>query len=226
MVQFDLGAEEVVVDVLLPLVAEEGDNVPEVGVPCSQLAGGEQVRAGTRAHEEPELAGQSAHLADRGVAVHPDNLVNHVPMAGEDAGDEAVGDSLDQVSAHLAAHQEARLVRLDGYHLAGPVPLAEALTHADDSASGADPADHGVGHRAVRQLSERLRAEPRAVLVDVPLRVELLRREIPRLATEFGDLGQGVINVKSPSVMTCAPKAREIASRSPLVPLGMTTSIR
>ena len=26
--------------------------------------------------------------------------------------------------------------------------------------------------------------------------------------------------------MTCAPKAREIASRSPLIPFGITTSIR
>src|SRR5208282_3874413 len=113
------GAEEVVVDVLLPLVAEEGDDVPEARVPRSQLAGSDKVRAGARAHEQPELAGQAAHLADRRVAVHRDYLVDDLPVPGEDAGDEAVGDALDQVPADLAAHQDARLVRLYGDHLAG-----------------------------------------------------------------------------------------------------------
>src|SRR5690348_18478170 len=101
-----------------PLVAEERDDVPQVRAPGPELAGGDQVRAGTRAHEQPELAGQAAHLADRRVAVHRDYLVDEVPVPGEDARDEAVGDALDQVPAGLAAHQQARLVRLDGDQLA------------------------------------------------------------------------------------------------------------
>jgi hypothetical protein len=101
-------------------------------------------------HEQPALAGQATHLADRRVAVHRHYLVDDVPVRGEGTGDEAVGDALDQVPADFAAHQETRLVRLDGDHLAGRVPLAEALTHADDGAAGADPADHGVRHCAVR----------------------------------------------------------------------------
>jgi hypothetical protein len=40
------------------------------------------------------------------------------------------------------------------------------------------------------------RAEPGAVLLDVPLRIELLRREVSRLTAELGDLGQRVIDVK------------------------------
>src|SRR5215470_11433526 len=40
------GAEEIVVDVLLSLVAEERDDVPQARAPHPQLAGGEQVRAG------------------------------------------------------------------------------------------------------------------------------------------------------------------------------------
>src|SRR5260370_39350621 len=86
-------------------------------------------------------------------------------------GDEAVGDALDQVPADLAAHQDARFVRLDGDHPARPVPLAEALTHADDGAPGAHSADHRVRDRAIRQLGERLRAEPGAVLLNLPLRI-------------------------------------------------------
>src|SRR5712692_2857285 len=179
------GAEEVVVDVFFPLVAKERDDVPQAWVPCSQVAGGDQVRAGARAHEQPELAGQAAHLSDRRVAVHRDDLVDDVPVPGEDAGDEAVGDALDEVAANLAAHQGARLVGLDGDDPARWVALAEALAHADDGAPGADPADHGVRDRAAGQLGERLRAEPGAVLLNVPLGVELLRREVSRLAAEF-----------------------------------------
>jgi hypothetical protein len=44
-------AEKVVVDVLLSLVAEEGDDVPQAQVPRSELAGSDQVRAGTRPDE-------------------------------------------------------------------------------------------------------------------------------------------------------------------------------
>src|SRR5690349_25127396 len=112
--------------------------MPEVRVLRSQLAGGEQVRTGSRAHEQPELAGQTAHLGDRRVAVHRDYLVDDVPVPGEDARDEAVGDALDEVPANLAAHQRARLVGLDGDHPARWVALAEAPAPADNRAAGAD----------------------------------------------------------------------------------------
>src|SRR5712692_7364582 len=84
------GAQEVVVDVLLSLVAEERDHVPQARLPRPQLAGGDQVRAGTGAHEQPELPGQAAHLADRRVAVHRDDLVDDLPVPGEDARHETV----------------------------------------------------------------------------------------------------------------------------------------
>jgi hypothetical protein len=47
-----------------------------------------------------------------------------------------------------------------------------------------------------------------------------LRREVSRLAAALGHLGQRVVDVKSPTIITCAPKAREIASRSALIPSG------
>src|SRR5450755_2200542 len=87
-----IGAEEVVVDVFLPLVAEERDDVLKGRVPCTELAGGDEVRTRTRAHEQPELAGQAAHLADRRVAVHRHYLIDDVPVPGENAEDEAVSD--------------------------------------------------------------------------------------------------------------------------------------
>src|SRR5215469_1973916 len=93
------GAEEVVVDVLLSLVAEERDDVPQARAPCAQFAGGEQVRAGAGTHKQPELAGQPAHLADRRLAVDRDYLVDEVPVPGEDAGDKTIGDALDEVPA-------------------------------------------------------------------------------------------------------------------------------
>ena len=39
--------------------------MPQGRVPCSQLAGGEEVRAGTWAHVQPELAGDAAYLGER-----------------------------------------------------------------------------------------------------------------------------------------------------------------
>src|SRR5205814_4018180 len=141
------------------------DNVPEVRVLCSQVAGSEQVCARAGADKQPELACQAAHLADRRVAVHRDYLVDDVPVPGEDARNETVGDALDEVPANLAAHQGARLVGLDGYDPAAWVALAEALAHPHDRAAGADPADHRVRGHIVRQLGEGLRPEPGAVLL-------------------------------------------------------------
>src|SRR5260370_9255733 len=69
------GAEEVVVDVLLPLVAEERDDVPEVRVPRPELAGGDQLPAATRAHEHPALAGQARLLAQRPASFTPAHLI-------------------------------------------------------------------------------------------------------------------------------------------------------
>ena len=70
------GAEEVVVDVFFSLVAEERDDVLELRVPSLGSPGGDEMRAGTRAHEQPKVAGPAAHLADRRVAVHRDYLVD------------------------------------------------------------------------------------------------------------------------------------------------------
>jgi hypothetical protein len=81
--------------------------VPEARVPRSQLAGGDKVRAGTRAYEQPKLAGQAAHLGDCRVAVYWDYFIDNLPVPGEDAGDEAVRDALDEMPADLAAHQRA-----------------------------------------------------------------------------------------------------------------------
>jgi hypothetical protein len=117
------GAEEVVVDVFLPFVAKERDDVPQGRVPRSQLAGSEKVRARTGTHEQPELAGQAAHLGDRRVAVHRDYLIDDVLVPGEDARDEAVGNAFNKVPTNLATHQGARLIGLDGNDPAGSVAL-------------------------------------------------------------------------------------------------------
>src|SRR5713101_5930260 len=48
----------------------------------------------------------------------------------------------------------------------------------------------------------------------------------PGLRPSSAAFASASLTWKSPSVITCAPKAREIASRSPLIPFGITTSIR
>jgi len=97
------------------------------------------VRAGAGTDKQPELAGETAHLADRRAAVHRDYLIDDVPVPCEDAWDKTVGDAFDEVPADLAAHQGARLVGLDGDDPAEGIALAEALAHAHDRAAGADP---------------------------------------------------------------------------------------
>ena len=101
------GAGEVVAEIFLALVAEEGDEGAQFRVALSLAPGSEQVCAGTGADEQPVLASQAAHLGDRGVAVHCDDLIDHLAVPGEDAGNEAVGDALDEVLADLSAHQRA-----------------------------------------------------------------------------------------------------------------------
>jgi len=51
-------------------------------------------------------------------------------------------------------------------------------------------------------------------------------REKPGLAAEFGDLGQRVIDVGVAERHHLRAEGREIASRSPLILSGITTSIR
>jgi hypothetical protein len=119
-----------------------------------------------------DRAERLGHLADHRAAVHRGYLIDNVPVPGEDARDEAVGDALDEVPADLATQEGARLVGLD----------------SESNCCGAEVSRPGGR----------------------------VQRPWP---------GQS-LTWKSPSVNTCAPKAREIASRSPLIPSGITTSIR
>src|SRR6476659_967437 len=180
--------EEVVVDVLLALVAEEGDDVFDVVVVLLEGPGGDQMRPGAGADEQAELFGEASHLGDSLLAVDRDQGVDVAAVAGDDAGHEAVGDAFDQVPANLATHQGAGLVGFDRDDAAARVDRPERLPDADDRAAGADSADDRVGHDAGGQLTQHLRAEPAAVLLDVPLAVELLRGEVARLGTELASL--------------------------------------
>src|SRR5436190_6087040 len=99
--------EEVVVDVLLALVAEEGDDVFDVVVLLPEGPGGDQVCPGAGADEQAELFGEASHLGDSLLAVNRDQGVDVAAVAGDDAGHEAVGDALDEVPADLATHQGA-----------------------------------------------------------------------------------------------------------------------
>src|SRR3712207_1153508 len=82
------------------------------------------------------------------------------------------------VLARLAAQDGARLVRLDGEELCVRVDLAEGLPDADEGAAGSYAHDEGVGDGPFGELGEDLRPEPHAVLLDVPLGLELRGTEI------------------------------------------------
>src|SRR6476620_10483833 len=103
----DALGEEVVVDVLLALVAEEGDDVFDVVVILLEGARGDQVCPGAGADERAELFGEASHLGDSLLAVDLDQGVDVAAVSSDDAGHEAVGDAFDQVPANLATHQRA-----------------------------------------------------------------------------------------------------------------------
>jgi hypothetical protein len=75
-------------------------------------------------------------------------------------------------------------------------------------------------------LAQHLRAEPAAVLLDVPLVVELLRGEVARLGTELASLGQRVGDLKVAERHHLRAERVEMAARSGLIPSGMITSMR
>ena len=78
-------------------------------------------------------------------------------------------------SSHLgdrlhAVHRDRRV--------AARVDRTDRLPDADDRAARADSADDRVRHDPRGQLAQHLRAEPAAVLLDVPFAVEQLRGEV------------------------------------------------
>src|SRR5437773_2276828 len=80
-IQDGLG-EEVVVDVLFALVAEEGDDVLDVVALLLEGPGGDQMCPGAGADEQAEPFGESSHLGDRLLAVHRDQGVDVAAVAG------------------------------------------------------------------------------------------------------------------------------------------------
>src|SRR5918998_2309898 len=187
---------EVVGYVLLALVAEEGDDRLELGVGLAHLAGGDQVRPARRPHEEAVSPGQLLHALDRLAGVHGEGGVHEPLVALEDAGHEAVGDPLYEVLPHLAAQDGRRLRGLHREELDPRVDLAEGLSHAYQGAARAYPHDERVGDGALGELGEYLRPQPHAVLLDVPLRLELRGAEVAVLPPELLGLGQRLVDVE------------------------------
>jgi hypothetical protein len=137
-----------------------------------EFPGSDQVHTRTRADEQAELPGETAHLEDRLLAVDRDQGIDVVAVAGDDARNEAVGDALDQVPSHLATHQRARLVRFDRDDMAPRIDRAKCLPDTDNGAAGPHPANDGVGHNAGRQLSKHLRPQRsghQTIVASVPL---------------------------------------------------------
>src|SRR3712207_1803743 len=120
-------------------------------------------------------------------------------MPLEDAGYETIGDAFYGVLARLAAQDGARLVRLDGEELDPRVDLAEGLADTHQGAARAHPHDERVGDDALGELGEYLRPQPHAVLLDVPLRLELRGAEVAALPPELLSLGQRLVDVEVPN---------------------------
>ena len=107
--------------------------------------------------------------------------------------------------------------------LASPERLADAYERAASS----DAHDKGIGDYAFRKLGQYLRPEPGADLLHVPLALKLCWAEVTWFLPQALSLWRALrLRGKCPISSTSAPKARLIATRSPLMPSGIVTSIR
>src|SRR5918996_500044 len=121
------------------------------------------------------------------------------PMPLEDAGYESIGDAFYGVFARFAAQDGARLIRLDGEELYVRVNRAEGLADAHQGASRAYTHYERVGDGPFGELGEDLRPQPHAVLLYVPLRLELRGTEKAVLPPELLRLGQRLVEVEAPN---------------------------
>src|SRR5215210_348900 len=172
------GLGEVLLDIFLALIAQERDHRAQLGERLLDLPRGEQVRPAARPHEEAVLLGQAAHGVDGFLGVNGEGLAHEASVALEDAGDEAVGDALDQVVPHLPAQDGRGLRGLHREELDVWVDLAEGLPDADERTTRAHTRHHRIRDGALGELGEGLRPQDGAVLLHVPLRLELRREEV------------------------------------------------
>ena len=93
------------------------------------------MRAGAGTDKQPELAGETAHLADRRAAVHRDYLIDDVPVPCEDAWDKSIQQfqkDLKEMQDLVADTSHDLLAKIP--HGSGQTLLREALVVADHNA--------------------------------------------------------------------------------------------
>src|SRR5215210_4087601 len=112
-----VGFGEMVLNVLFPFIAEERDDCLQLRVGRPDFFGGHQVSSAARPDEEAVLLGQTAHALHGLLRVNRQGRVHQPPVALEDAGYEAVDDSLYEVLSHLPAQYGRGLRRLHSKEL-------------------------------------------------------------------------------------------------------------
>src|SRR5215213_3199717 len=95
---------------------------------------------------------------------------------------------------YLTAQDRRRLRGLHREELYVRVDFPERLANPDQGPTGPHTHDHSVGHAALGKLGKYLRPEPRAVLLDVPLALELGRAEVAGVLAKFPGFGQGLVD--------------------------------
>ena len=142
-------SEPVVIDVLLPLIAEERYGILDL-IPIAQFSRSDQVRTGRGSDEDAVLTCQPAHLPHGVFGLDRNDLIQEGSMALNNAGYKPIGDPLYQVLPDLAAENRARLARLKSDNPARRVDCLERLTYADDGAAGTNAADDHIREHARR----------------------------------------------------------------------------
>src|SRR5919107_5858809 len=85
-----VGLGEMFLNILLALVAEEGDDRSQLGVSPTDFLRGDQVRTAAGSDEEPVLLGQATHALHGLFGIDGEGRVYQPPVALEDSRHEAV----------------------------------------------------------------------------------------------------------------------------------------
>ena len=156
-------------------------------------------------------------------ARHADDVGDLGAVPLDDSGHEAVGDALDRVQRDLATADRARLARLEGDHPHVRVHGPKRLPDPDQRAAGADArtsASGGAGScRGSRRRATR-GSRSRST------RSRTGRGGSSRAARPGCGRGRAPRSRGSRRQQESAPCAREMATRSGLIPSGITTSMR
>jgi hypothetical protein len=144
-------------------------------------------------------------LSTASSGIDGEGRVYQPPVALEDARHEAVRDALYKVLPHLPTHYGRGLRGLHSEEPDPGVDLAEGLPDPHERAARTHAHDQRVGNDPLWELRQDLGSQDLAVLLDVPLRLELGRAKVAWFRPSSLAFSRAASTWKWPTWSTSAP---------------------